>query len=108
MRFVGQNLPGPLLAKIGETASHKSRTYTSETKAISIEKAIKLIRTHAKKAYDEKPFDLIVTGHVHVKDDYNFEVNHKKIRSINLGSWINEPWVLELENGNVCLNSIDD
>lgn len=84
------NLPARVVAAIGERASRASREYTSGDgrKSVSRERVIDLIHAYAEGAYQEDPFDLIVTGHVHVKDDYSFEPSAgKKVRCVNLGSW---------------------
>jgi UDP-2,3-diacylglucosamine hydrolase len=39
----------------------------------------------------EEPFDLIITGHVHVRDDHVFESGGRQVRSVNLGSWADGP-----------------
>jgi len=57
-----------------------------------------MIRAHAHRVYNEASFDLIISGHMHVKDDFEFQINNNKVRSINLGSWFEEPQVLKIEN----------
>jgi UDP-2,3-diacylglucosamine hydrolase len=84
-------LPGGLLARIGRVASRTSRRYTSQHKTISDERARTTVRDHAERAIHEEPFDLIITGHVHVRDEHEFEDYGRKVRSINLGSWADTP-----------------
>ncbi len=110
MKLIAYLLPSSLVSKIGERASHASRDYTSTSKSLP-EADIRLItRTHAIKAAKTEAFDLIISGHVHVRDDYEFpvlrvsevdsadEVVEGSVRSINLGSWFDEPKVFVLEN----------
>jgi UDP-2,3-diacylglucosamine hydrolase len=91
IRQAGRRLPGGLLARIGKLASRTSRRYTSQRKKISDEGARNNVRRHAERAVREQPFDLIITGHVHVRDDYAFEVAGHSVRSVNLGSWKDSP-----------------
>jgi len=89
--YAGSRLPGGLLAQIGRVASRTSRRYTSRHKTISDERARTTVRSHAERAIQEEPFDLIITGHVHVRDDHEFEHGGRKVRSVNLGSWADSP-----------------
>ncbi len=89
--FAGSRLPGGLLARIGRAASRTSRRYTSRHKTISEDRALFTIRSHAKRLIAQEPFDLIITGHVHVRDDHSFEFGGRRIRSVNLGSWAEGP-----------------
>ncbi|MCB0341411.1 MAG: UDP-2,3-diacylglucosamine diphosphatase [Bdellovibrionales bacterium] len=107
MRFISKVLPGPLVAKIGEQASHASRKYTTHTKTIDKDRALSVIRQHAKKVIQEKPFSVIVTGHVHISDDYQFEFQNNTVRSINLGSWMDHPFILKIENGTVAVENMN-
>ena len=111
MRLLILNLPGKLVAWIGERASRHSRTYTSEKKTISSDGAIAKIRRHAVKVHAEAPFDLMITGHVHVRDDTEIESGAGRGRSVNLGTWLDRPcyflldddgaWLFELHDGDM-------
>lgn len=90
MTFLSMNLPGRAVKAIGERASRASRDYTSHgtgSKGKPTEEIRKLIRAHAERQYQSGEFDLIISGHVHVTDDFTFEVGGRKVRSVNLGSW---------------------
>lgn len=89
-------LPGGLLAQIGRIASRTSRQYTSRHKTLSEERARTTVRSHASRVIREEPFDLIITGHVHVRDDCVFEYGGRSIRSVNLGSWADAPCVFRI------------
>lgn len=91
LRFLIHHLPGNLAARIGERASRTSRSYTSETKTISNDDAIRKIRAHAERMYRQRPFDLIVSGHVHIRDDHTTESAGGTFRSVNLGTWLEAP-----------------
>lgn len=43
-----------------------------------------MIRNYATQAFAEIPFDFIITGHMHVHDNFVVDRDNKKIRSINL------------------------
>ena len=107
VRFLIHNLPGNFVARLGERASATSRTYTSETKTISTDTAIEKIRRHAARAHAEQPFDLLVSGHVHVRDDYLGHSAAGRFRSINLGSWLDAPAYLLLDEQDVQLIELD-
>ncbi|MEM9208461.1 MAG: UDP-2,3-diacylglucosamine diphosphatase [Pseudomonadota bacterium] len=97
MRFLILHLPGALVGWIGERASAHSRTYTSETKTISRDTAVQKIRAHATKMRAEHAFDLIISGHVHVRDDVRIETATGSARSVNLGSWFDRPCCFQLD-----------
>jgi UDP-2,3-diacylglucosamine hydrolase len=91
MEFLARHLPSGSVTFIGDRASKTSRRYTSTAKELPVEKIRTLIRKHAETAFLEKPFDLIITGHVHVKDDFEFAAGARQARSVNLGSWYDDP-----------------
>lgn len=99
IRFLTRHLPGSLITRIGERASEKSRHYTSNTKTIASSDAVGKIRLHAQKVHAERPFDLIVSGHVHVRDDAELDSSNGRFRSVNLGSWYDRPCYFELSYG---------
>lgn len=107
MRFLIHHLPGNFVARLGERASATSRTYTSETKTIARDVAIDKIRSHAGHRHAECPFDLIVSGHVHIRDDYTDETANGPYRSINLGTWLDRPVCLILDDSGVRLVELD-
>lgn len=84
---LGNLIPGTLWNEIGNYASHKSRARSQVYRTRNEEKLITMIRHHAHRAYEEKPFDLIIHGHMHVHDEYQFQVGVRAVRSYNLGSW---------------------
>lgn len=108
VRWLVCHLPGSLVANIGDRASAKSRNYTSSAKSISADDAVRKIRLHAEKAYAERPFDLLISGHVHVRDDWRSPDGD--FRSVNLGSWFDAPcyFKIDAEGARFCELSIDD
>ncbi len=109
VRFLSMNLPEVAVGFIGERASRASRNYTSTAKSKPSESIRALIRSHAKKQNAVSPFDIIVTGHVHVADDYSFTEGGRQIRSINLGSWYESPpRALVIDDGGIRFETVAD
>jgi UDP-2,3-diacylglucosamine hydrolase len=99
VRTAGRHLPNGLVRRIGQRASETSRDYTSHVKVASEEQSLQNIRTHALNAFAEKPFDIFISGHVHIREDSEQVAGSKKFRCINLGTWLKEPLVLDLRGG---------
>lgn len=108
LRFLICRLPGKLVARLGERASVTSRAYTSQTKTISEEDAIDKIRAHAALAHDERPFDMLISGHVHIRDDYRFETPSGTARSVNLGTWLIAPCYFRVDGSGGELVELED
>jgi UDP-2,3-diacylglucosamine hydrolase len=98
VRWLICNLPDKLVVRIGERASAGSREYTTHTKSIAPDDAITKIRAHATRAYADRPFDLILSGHVHVRDDFRIDVAGQSFRTVNLGSWMDAPCYFKLDS----------
>lgn len=94
LRFLAHNLSGKFWDGFGQRWSRQSRKYSSAERQNHAEKMVALVRDHAARVWEDDPFDLIVTGHVHVRDDWTFEKGGRRVRSINLGSWFEERKVL--------------
>ena len=104
IRLLIRYLPGRLIARIGDRASATSRQYTSTAKSIDAQQAIAKIRTHAGKAHSIKPFDLIISGHVHVRDDFS----DAGYRSVNLGSWLDAPCYFRIDDSGQRFHELGD
>jgi UDP-2,3-diacylglucosamine hydrolase len=87
LRFLALNLPSFAVRAIGERASRVSRQHTSTAKELPVQTIRNLTRQHAERIHLENKFDLIITGHVHVVDDFELAGLEKPARSVNLGSW---------------------
>ncbi|AGH96222.1 UDP-2,3-diacylglucosamine diphosphatase [Pseudobdellovibrio exovorus] len=98
---IGHIVPGFFWKWFGEKKSQQSRKQTARYTLENTDGLRQMIRSYAQKVYTEEPFDIIVTGHMHVYDDYEFESEGKKIRSINLGTWLEKPRVLMIEGRHV-------
>ncbi len=90
LKFLIKTIPSKIVTEIGNQASASSRSYTNKKK----DRPIEIIRNYAIEISKLEKFDLMVTGHTHNADDYSFELNGKKHRAINLGSWFDGPHYL--------------
>jgi UDP-2,3-diacylglucosamine hydrolase len=102
LTFLAHNIPGKFWDWLAEKytkkfTSRKRYRYTAE----HAEKIRTMIRTYAEKSFANEPFDLIVTGHMHVFDDYIFNQVGRSVRSINLGTWLEKPRVLKIDHKNI-------
>ena len=91
VKTLALHLPGRLVTQIGERASGASREYTSTVKGLQKDEIRQLIRRHAEVVFKKKPFDLLISGHVHIRDDIELDIEGRKFRSVNLGSWFDAP-----------------
>lgn len=91
MNILATQLPGKIVEVIGDRSSRVSRFYTDRMNQKYKDKVKKITQDYAQKIFTKRPFDLIITGHTHVDDDFSFETHGKKARSINLGSWLDRP-----------------
>jgi len=104
---VGHRVPGEFWLGLGNLWSPRSRKKSSRYRQTNKSRLVHMIREHAHRAYGESPFDLIISGHMHVEDDFEFQINHKNVRSINLGSWFEEAKVLKIKNQKLEWLSLD-
>ncbi len=93
VRWLAQHLPGWLVAALGNAMSEQSRRYTSTLKTKDVPSTVKMLRRHAEELGRRESFDLILSGHVHVRDDHTFLMNGRNVRSVNLGTWLEQPIV---------------
>ena len=102
VEWIAHTLPGWFWKWFGETLSAKSRKKTARYAIDNTEQLRTMIQAYAMKVYNSEHFDLIVTGHMHIFDDYEFTgSHHKHVRSVNLGTWLELPRALCIENDKV-------
>jgi UDP-2,3-diacylglucosamine hydrolase len=95
-------LPGKFWNQLGEKMSQKSRQRSRTYRKEYEDKIRDMIRSHAARAYQERPFDMIVSGHMHVKLDETISIEGRGYRNINLGSWIEgNPQALCVEGSSI-------
>lgn len=102
MEIVADVLPARAFEWVGKQASLRSRKRSLHQRVINEEDLRSKIRSYAQKVYIEAPFDLLVSGHMHVLDDWTFTVGTQKARSVNLGSWLVSPkvfWLTDKDSG---------
>lgn len=97
MEKIAHIVPGKIWFEAGAYASRRSRKKSVVRRERNLEGLRAKIRTYAEKVYAEDTFDYLVTGHMHLKDDYNFDRKGRKVHSVNLGSWYETPQALLLE-----------
>jgi len=99
MISLGANLPGAFWNFLAEKYSNQSRKMSSAYRDQRKSEIVEMIRAHAPKAHQEKSFDYIISGHMHVVDDFEATTDSgKKIRSINLGTWLDGAKILKYES----------
>lgn len=98
MKWLAFHLPSFVVHKLGTSSASASRNYTSEVKTISKDKAREKIHRHAEEVYTHKHFDLMISGHLHVRDTYKLAAGAE---SWNLGTWLEQPGYLKLDASGV-------
>lgn len=108
-KMILTSIPASGLHWLGETAAKISRQRSQVMRTNNEENLRSLIRAHASQVVHERPFDFIITGHMHVRDFYKFDYHFTSLSdskseskpetatSINLGSWFEKPAVLLLD-----------
>jgi UDP-2,3-diacylglucosamine hydrolase len=91
LKLLGLNLPGLFWDQLGNYLSQKSGKQSRQKRADKIDQLRLMIRMYSDKlAQAPDAPDFIFTGHFHIKDEYEINLSGKKVRSINLGSWLGE------------------
>ena len=96
VKFIGKAFPERVLIKAGEKFADISRSYRSGYKSQASETAKRKMLAHGRHVFSETPFDILIAGHFHVHEDREVEINKKKFRLINLGSWMEKKKVFLL------------
>ncbi len=100
VRFLGRTLPNRSVAWIGRRASLASRDYTTNFKSASDGKVRDKISAHSLKVYADRPFDFLISGHVHVAMDSEIPLKDgKTFRCVNTGTWLKEALVFVMDDG---------
>ena len=88
VRRLAYALPGWIWAKIADELSRRSRVRSQKRQRADHHDLVGMIRSYAQSQYDQsKDFDLLVTGHMHVWDQFVFQVDGRRVCSLNLGWW---------------------
>lgn len=107
MRWLGRHLPGFAVRWIGSKASRTSRKYTSSVKSITDSATRAKLERYAENTHRRSPFDILISGHVHVLVDETIEHHGKTFRLINLGTWLDRPMVFELTPDSAEFRDVD-
>lgn len=108
IEWFAHSLPSFFWKSVGENLSKKSRKKTGQYAAQNPEKLKTMIQAYAMKVFNTEPFDLIITGHMHVFDDFIFESSGQKVRSVNLGTWLVKPLALCISQGHIEVVDLKD
>lgn len=95
MTALALSLPGFIVSWIGQNMSRSSRSYTNSLR--DPQKILRTIHSHAQKVFQQRPFQALIAGHVHLRDETSFVINGQKMISFNLGSWDDGCLVLKKE-----------
>lgn len=87
LKMLGYFLPGIFWDRLGQWMSQKSSHYSRQFRADHIEQMKNLIREHAQTLSD---VDFVLSGHFHVQDEFEFNKGNFKVKSVNLGTWLND------------------
>jgi UDP-2,3-diacylglucosamine hydrolase len=96
LEYLSDVVPGKLLDEVGNLASRLSRQKSQGRRESQEEQIRQKIHSYAEKIFTEQPFDYMITGHMHVRDEYRVDQGPQSGLSINLGSWFEEPLALLL------------
>jgi UDP-2,3-diacylglucosamine hydrolase len=103
MVWLAPRLSGELIAFGGRLASRFSRLFSSGPRRDNSERIKKLIHEHAARSWEKMPFDVFISGHVHlhyVGDAYVSSGRDRLLRPVvNLGSWYDRPRAFLLTAG---------
>lgn len=94
MKYFADHAHERIVSFIGEKASQASRHYTSSTKVMSENTHKEKHRAYAKKSYRIQPYDYMISGHIHIRDEFVLEELSENAKAINLGTWLDEPTML--------------
>ncbi len=91
MKWLAHHLPTSLVVGLGKKSSAESRRYTTYTHPADQEEILSKLHRHALKVWSEEPFDLLICGHIHVREDVKLKVKDHEVRVVNLGTWLKDP-----------------
>lgn len=93
----GHLLPGLFWDVSGRLGSKLSRKRSSKLVFKKNYRLRDLILQYSEQVYEKEKFDILITGHVHFRMN---EMVGQKYRTINLGSWFEDPQVLKIDLDN--------
>ncbi len=88
MKYLAHKLPGGIWdwlgKKLSESSAKKSRAYRADQQ----DHLRLLIRDYARNVAKNDRCHFVITGHFHILDEFNFDLDGTTVKSINLGSWL--------------------
>ncbi|HEX4923438.1 MAG TPA: UDP-2,3-diacylglucosamine diphosphatase [Bdellovibrionales bacterium] len=97
------NLPSAAVNFVGERwsgHSRKKRPYVNEP-------VKQRARRFAEEKAAERPFDYMICGHTHMRDEHVFKSGGREARYINLGTWLVQPAALEITSDTIQFIDLD-
>ena len=96
--FLACLMPNFLMGRLSDFLSEKSRASSDKNREAYKDKIISLLHNYVESEAQKEEFDLIISGHIHFKDDYSFNVDGRQVRSVNLGTWLDdkEKWIFRV------------
>lgn len=91
VRSVALNLPSGVVDPLGKYFSRLSRSQTTRVGHEWEDTIREKLRSYARRLREQQEFDFIVSGHLHIQDEYRFSRDKKDCWSINTGSWFSRP-----------------
>jgi UDP-2,3-diacylglucosamine hydrolase len=89
MQKLAHTLPGGFWDWVG-TQMSKASSKKSRVQRQDQQDYLRLLsREYARAIADRDRSQFVITGHFHVLDEYSFEFENRVIKSVNLGSWLN-------------------
>src|SRR5690606_12366885 len=79
---IGHKVPGPIWDKLGSFLSRQSRQFSAVYREEKEKELIEMIRHHGEKSYKEETFDYIITGHMHVRDEFKLQQKNHTAYSV--------------------------
>lgn len=95
IKILLHHLPGFLVARIGDSLSQVSRQQ-GKKRQDHHDKIIEMVRKYAEEISAKSQWNYLITGHVHVRDEFSLTNEGRFQKSINLGSWFKEPAVYRI------------
>ena len=108
IELLAHAIPSNLWKPVGDYVSSRSRRKSSSYSSDNADQIRQMIRDYAKKIQRVDDFDVLISGHMHIEDDYTFKTNTGTSRSINLGTWLDKPKVLRIDQTQIKMLYFND
>lgn len=99
LEVLAHGLPGAFWDWLTSKWSRTSRKHSAADRAAHEPLLRQQMRDHVPRAFATKPFDVFVTGHMHIFFDEKIRCGDSEARAINLGTWMDKPRILHWNRG---------